>query len=285
MTALTRPAVLTPTARRRGHRRGPGLWIGVGIAAVYVLAAIGAPWLAPYDPLAQDIPAALSPPSAAHLFGTDNLGRDAFSRVLFAAQLDLFIGLTAASLAFVIGSSIGLAAGYARGWADVVLTRVMDLVQVIPGIVILIMLLLIFGAGTGGIIFALAVTGWVAYARLVRSEVFVVEGQDFVLAARLAGFSPMRVAVRHVLPNVWLQAVVYLTSDIVLAIGAVTALGYLGIGIQPPTPEWGAMIAGGQPYLQSAPWLTVIPGIVVAVLGLGLALISDNLTHRTGGRR
>lgn len=284
MTALVPPIAIIPAAGRPLRHRRPGLWVGIGIVSLYLLAAIGAPWIAPFDPLEQNIRAALSAPSTTHIFGTDNLGRDAFSRVLFAAQLDLFIGFTAASLAFLIGSSIGLLAGYAGGWVDVALTRLMDLLQVVPGIVIIVLLLLLFGAGTSGIILALVIASWVAYARLVRSEVLVVQGQDYVLAARLAGLSPLRVGIRHVLPNVWLQAVVFLTSDIVLAISAVTALGYLGIGVQPPTPEWGSMIATGQPYLQTAPWLSVIPGVVIAVLGLGLALISDNLTQRKRGR-
>lgn len=284
MTAPPPTVAIALMPKRTPRRRRPGLWIGAVIVAAYLIAAIGAPWFAPFDPLAQNIPAALSPPSGTHLFGTDNLGRDAFSRVLFGAQIDLFIGFAAAACAFVIGSSIGLLAGYAQGWVDVVLTRLMDLLQVVPAIVILVLLLLLFGASTGGIILALVITSWVAYARLVRSEVLVVRGQDYIVAGRLAGLSPLRLGVRHVLPNVWLQAVVYLTSDIVLAIGAVTALGYLGIGVQPPTPEWGAMIAAGQPYLQSAPWLALFPGLVIVVLGLGLALISDNLTHRGRGR-
>lgn len=280
------PAPVTSTvrvARRRPGRRplklAPGLVIGVVIVAVYLVAAVAAPLVAPADPLKQDLSNMVAAPSAEHLLGTDALGRDVLSRMIYAARIDLLVGFVGATVAFLIGGVLGLVAGYARGWVDVVLTRVMDVFQVLPSIVLIMLVMMALGAGTWSIIAAVVVGSWVAYARLFRAEVLVVRDADYAVAARLAGFGHARVLFRHVLPNVWLQAVTYLTTDIVLVITAVAALGYLGIGVQQPTPEWGAMIAAGQPYLATAPWLTIAPGLVVAVLGLGLALISDALTR------
>lgn len=274
MTAGT-PVV---AGRRTRPPRRAGLVVGVVVVVAYLAAAVFAPLIAPYDPLQQNIPAALSAPSLDHPLGTDNLGRDALSRLLHAARLDLLLGVAAAVLAFALGGVVGLVAGYAGGWIDLALTRIMDIFQVLPTIVLLIVLLLLFGSSATGIVLALVAGSWVSYARIIRSGVFVAVGQDYALAARLAGLSHGRVLVRHVLPNVWVPAFIYMTSDIVIAIGAIAALGYLGIGIQPPTPEWGQMIASGQVYLQSAPWLTVAPGLTIALLGLALALLSDALT-------
>lgn len=274
------PSLFGKTTLRRSRRRlGAGMIVGLVIVAVYAFVAIAAPWVAPADPLAQNIPAALQPPGLDYLLGTDQLGRDVASRLIHAASVDMLVGFSAAAAALLLGGTLGLVTGYARGWLDVVITRLMDIFQVVPGIVVVIVLLLVFGSGIPGLIFALVIASWVAYARLVRAEVLVVRDSDYALAARLAGLGHVRVLFRHVLPNVWLQAIVYLTSDIVLAISALTALGYLGIGVQAPAPEWGVMIASGQAYLQTAPWLTVIPGVTIAVLGLGLALISDGVTR------
>ncbi|MFT4122245.1 MAG: ABC transporter permease [Microbacteriaceae bacterium] len=261
-------------------RRGTGLAVGLVIVAVFLVAAGAAPLLAPSDPLAQDIPNALQPPGAAHWLGTDDLGRDVLSRLLYGARLDLLIGLGAAAAALLVGGAIGLLSGSLRGPADVALTRVMDVFQVTPGIVLVVMLLVVLGSSTGGMILALLAASWVAYARLVRAGALRESQRDYVLAARLAGLGHARILIRHVLPNVWLQAVVYATSDAVLAIGTVASLGYLGIGIAAPTPEWGAMIAAGQPYLQRAPWLVLVPGLTLTLLGLGLALVSDGITAR-----
>ncbi|WP_166353115.1 ABC transporter permease [Phytoactinopolyspora limicola] len=266
-----------PRGRRR---RSVALIVGTSIVGTYILAAVLAPWLAPYDPLAQDVPNALAAPSGSHPLGTDHLGRDVLSRLLHGSRVDLLLGMAAAGAAGVLGTVLGLVAGYAGRSVDVVVTRVMDVVQALPGIVLLLVLLLVLGPGAGSIIAALALTGWVAYARLVRASVLVVRDQDFTSAARLAGLGHPRVLFRHVLPNVWIQGVIYMTSDIVIIIGAIAALGYLGIGIQAPTPEWGQMIYDGQAFLASHWWLSAAPGLAIVVLGLGLALVSDALTDR-----
>ncbi len=258
----------------------PKLCVGLGIVLLYLLMAVLAPVIAPHDPLAQNIPDALARPSASHLVGTDQLGRDVMSRIIYATRGDLLAASGAALGACVIGTLIGLVTGYAGGWIDLLLTRVMDTVQTVPSFTLLLVLLLVLGPGTGSLVIALAVTHWIMYARLITGSVLVVRNQDYISAARLAGLRPARIALRHVLPNVGRQSVTYLASDIVIAVTAIASLGYLGIGIQPPTPEWGSLINDGQNFLASNWWLSVAPGVVVVVLGLGLALVSDSLTER-----
>jgi peptide/nickel transport system permease protein len=261
----------------------PRLAVGLGIVACYAILAALAPELAPHSPVTQDISHALARPSVTHLLGTDQLGRDVLSRIIYGARIDLVAASAAALCACVVGTFIGLISGYAGGWLDAVLTRLMDLVQTIPSFTLLLVLLLVLGPGAGSLVIALAVTHWIAYARLIRGGVLVLRDQDFVAAARLAGLGVARILVRHLLPNVGRQAVTYLASNIILAITAIASLGYLGIGVQPPTPEWGALISDGQDFLASNWWLSVGPGVVVVVLGLGLALVSDGLTERRSG--
>jgi peptide/nickel transport system permease protein len=287
VTAVVQPAA-APTRRIRVFaraRRSPwALRIGLGIVTVYLLVAIFAPLLAPYDPLAQDVLHSLAPPSAEHLLGTDGLGRDLLSRLLYGARIDLLLGAAATGLALVLGTTLGLLAGFFRGWVDLVLSRLVDMMMAIPAYPLLVLLLFILGQSTWSIIVAFAVTGWVSYARLTRGQVMVVREQDYVVAARLGALGNLRVMARHVLPNVTTQVIVLWASDIVLAISAIAALGYLGIGIQAPTPEWGVMVADGQGFLLTNWLLATAPGLVIVVLGIGLALISDSLAAR-GGRR
>jgi peptide/nickel transport system permease protein len=262
------------------RRRSAKLIVGLGILCIYVIMAVLAPVVAPYNPLAQQIPDALAHPSLHHLLGTDQLGRDVLSRIIYGARVDL-VAATAASVgACVVGTLIGLLTGYAGGWVDVVLTRVMDMVQTIPSFTLLLVLLLVLGPGARSLVIALIVTHWVVYARLIRGSVLTLRSQDFISAAWLAGLRVPRILLRHLLPNVGRQAVTYLASDIILAVTAIASLGYLGIGIQPPTAEWGSMINDGQDFLSSNWWLSVAPGVVVVLLGLGLALVSDSFNER-----
>ena len=262
------------------RRRSAKLIVGLGILCVYVIMAVLAPVVAPYNPLAQQIPDALAHPSLHHLLGTDQLGRDVLSRIIYGARVDL-VAATAASVgACMVGTLIGLLTGYAGGWLDVALTRVMDMVQTIPSFTLLLVLLLVLGPGARSLVIALIVTHWVVYARLIRGSVLTLRSQDFISAAWLAGLRVPRILLRHLLPNVGRQAVTYLASDIILAVTAIASLGYLGIGIQPPTAEWGSMINDGQDFLSSNWWLSVAPGVVVVLLGLGLALVSDSFNER-----
>lgn len=269
---------------RRGRRSPWALRVGLIIVAMYILVGVLAPLLAPYDPLVQNITNALAKPNPDHLLGTDRLGRDVLSRLIHGARVDLVLAVSATSLALAIGTILGLLAGFFRGWVDLVLSRFTDMMMAIPSYPLLVLLLFVLGQSSGGIIIAFALSGWVSYARLTRGQTLVVREQDYILAAKLGALGNARIIAKHVLPNVRTQVIVLWASDIVLAISAIAALGYLGIGIQAPTPEWGVMIADGQAFLLSNPLLAIAPGLVIVVLGIGLALISDSLatqgTHR-----
>jgi peptide/nickel transport system permease protein len=260
--------------------RSAGLLVGGVIVAGYLLAALLAPWLAPHRPGQLDVAVALASPSAGHPLGTDDLGRDELSRLLYATRVDLALGVAAGVTAYLVGTAAGLVSGYAGGWLDLVLTRVMDVVQTMPALVTVMVLLLVLGRGPVGIVAALTLASWVGYARLARGAALAARDLDYVAAARLAGFGHGRIVLRHVLPNAWIQGAVFLPADVVLSVGAIAALGYLGIGVDAAIPEWGQMISSGQPFLATNWWLSLAPGLAIAVLGLGLALLSDALTER-----
>ncbi|MGO3146338.1 MAG: ATP-binding cassette domain-containing protein [Leucobacter sp.] len=250
---------------------------GAILFALIVCAAIFAPSLAPYSPTAQDLSAGLLPPSSEHLFGTDQLGRDVFSRVLFAARTDLGIAFAAAIFPFIVGVTAGLISGYFGRQVDWMISRITDTVIAFPFYVLVIALVFALGAGAGGIIVAFAIVGWVGYARVVRSLTASMREQGWVRAARGGGLSDARVLVRHVLPNVLSQAIVLLATEIVLIMVAIVTLGYLGLGVQPPTPDWGTMIADGQAFVTSHWWLSALPGVAVVITGVALSLLGDGL--------
>jgi peptide/nickel transport system permease protein len=269
------------TARHTGFarraRRSPTLLTGAVLTGLIVLAAILAPILSPYDPDHQDLYNILAGVSSKHLLGTDELGRDELSRLLFAARTDLQVGVLAILFPFCFGTLAGTVAGYYGGIVDGVVSRVVDVVIAFPFYVLVIALVFVVGTGTRGIYVAFAVADWIVYARAVRATTLVVREADYVAAARSGGLGDLRVLARHVLPNTITQVIVYAMNDIVLVIVAVVTLGYLGLGIQPPTADWGAMISDGQQFLTTHWTLATIPGIAVAVTGLGLSLIGDGL--------
>lgn len=256
--------------------------IGIGITLIFVLIAILAPWIAPYDPLEQDVLNRLASPSADHLLGTDQLGRDVFSRLLHASRTDLPIGFLAALFPLMIGSMVGIIAGHYGRWVDALLMRIADVVQAFPSYVVIVTLAFFLGAGAFSIILAFAILGWVPYARLVRGEILHIRELDFIQAAHVSGLSDWRVLFRHIVPNASGQAVVFFVSDIVLAIMAITSFSFLGLGIPPPTPEWGAMINEGRLYMREQWWLTVVPGLVILSVGIGLSMIGDAIEERIG---
>lgn len=253
------------------------VWIGVGVVVGYVFTAVFAPVLAPYDPLVQHPLDALAPPSLAHLVGTDELGRDVFSRLIFAARVDLLVGSLGALLPAVVGTVLGAIAGYYGGWRDAVIMRTSDVVQAFPTYIVIIALVAVLGQGLASILVAFTIIAWVAYARLIRTEILRVRGLDYVAAARAAGLPSTRILGLHVFPNAVGQTLVYLPSDIVLATLGLAALSFLGLGVQPPTPEWGEMINAGQPYIRDQWWLSTVPGLVVVGFGLGLSLIGEGI--------
>lgn len=267
-----------PVRRRALARRFPAkLWIGLGIALAFVAIAILAPLLAPYDPLAQDPVNRLASPSSAHLLGTDALGRDVLSRLIYATRVDLPIGLAAVLLPAAIGTLLGVLAGYFGRWPDGLIMRVSDLVQAFPAYILVIALVVAFGQGALSIIVAFTVLGWVVYARIVRTEVLRIRSLPYIQAAETAGLPSTRIIRRHILPNSIGQTLVYLPSDVVFATLGLAAFSFLGLGIPAPTAEWGSMIAAGQPYLQDQWWLAVAPGVMIVIYGFALSLIGDGL--------
>jgi peptide/nickel transport system permease protein len=287
MISLTLPgrsARTLPTRRRTGRLNGT-LLVGLVLLALLVLAAICAPLITSADPIAQDLTKALLPPgSPGHLLGTDRLGRDVLARLLYGARVDLRVGVLAVATPFVLGSMLGLLAGWAGGWFDALLMRIVDMVVAFPFFVLVIALVFALGAGTTSIYVAITLVGWVAYARIVRGEVLVAKNQEYALAARVSGLPTWRILLRHLLPNVILQAVVFSMSDIVLTILAIVTLGYLGLGVPPPTPDWGSMIQDGQQFMLTHWYLPALPGFAVVLTGLALALIADGLVERMGRR-
>jgi peptide/nickel transport system permease protein len=257
------------------------VWVGAAIVLVYVSIAVFASFLAPYDPLAQDPLNALASPSWAHLVGTDELGRDVFSRLIFAARVDLLVGFLGALLPAIVGTVLGAIAAHRGGWRDTIVMRTADVVQAFPTYILIIALVFALGQGMSSILVAFTIIAWVAYARLIRSEILRVRGLDYVEAARAAGLPSRRILWLHIFPNAASQTLVYLPSDIVIATLGLAALSFLGLGIRPPTPEWGAMIAGGQPYIRDQWWLSTVPGLVVVGFGLGLSLIGEGVEDWT----
>ena len=227
--------------------------------------------------IAQNLNETLLGPSAHHLLGTDQLGRDTFTRLLYGLRLDLRIAFIAVLFPFVLGIVLGSLAGYFGGWADTAIMRLVDIVVAFPFYVLLIALVFVLGPGERSIYLAITVVGWVAYARIIRGEILVAKRQDYVTAARSGGLSNVRIMRRHLLPNVISQGYIYAMSDIVQDILAIVTLGYLGLGIPPPTADLGSMINDGQNFLSTHWQLTTFPGLVVVVVGLGLSLTGDGL--------
>lgn len=280
MTAIA-PVVIEPrtadSVRVRRARPPAMVWVGLSIVVVYVLAAAFAPAIAPADPLAQNVSNALASPSWQHLLGTDELGRDVLSRLIWAARIDLLIGFLGAALPAVLGTVLGALAGYFGGWVDTLVMRVSDLVQAFPSYILVIALVFVLGAGPVSILVSMTVVSWVAYVRLIRTEMLRVRESDYIAAATVSGFSKQRILWRHAFPNAIGQSLVYLPSDIVAATLGLAALSFLGLGIQPPSPEWGAMIAEGQPFIRDQWWLATVPGLVIVVFGLGLSMVGEGV--------
>jgi peptide/nickel transport system permease protein len=264
-------------ARKAGWYRTPALLAGLILLAVILFMVIAAPLLTSYNPDTQDLNAILSGPSAHHLLGTDQLGRDTWSRLLYGGRVDLQVAFIAVLFPFVIGTVLGSVAGYFGGWVDLVIMRVVDIVVAFPFYVLIIALVFVLGPGEKSIYIAITAVGWVSYARIIRGEILVAKRQEYVLAAQSGGLSNLRIMGRHLLPNVVTQAIIYAMSDIVQDILAIVTLSYLGLGIQPPTPDWGSMIANGQNFLTTHWQLTTLPGLAVVVTGLALSLIGDGL--------
>lgn len=295
MSKETKKAATRPTGENIGgykqsffatFTRSKNFLVGFIVLFVLVIVAIFPNVFATHSPTAVGEAAGLLPPSADHFFGTDMFGRDVYSRVIHATRLDMFIGVTAMIVPFVVGSLLGLYSGYYGGKFDTIIMRLVDVFMAIPYMVLCICIVAIIGAGVKSLLFAMWAVGWKNYTRLIRSEVLVLKNADFIQAAKTMGFSDTRIILRHILPNVISSAIVYAASDVVVCMMASAGLNFLGIGVQPPTPEWGAIISGGKSALASAWWQSVFPGLFLVISGLGFSLLGDGLSDllRTKGR-
>jgi peptide/nickel transport system permease protein len=262
------------------------LIVGVVLVVLIALSAIFAPLIAPYDPNQQDLLHALEPPfSPGHLLGTDQYGRDLLSRVLYAGRVDLLIAFAATTVTCTFGSLYGLLAGYAGGRVDSVLMRIVDIVFAFPLIVLVLAIIAILGGGLLNMLIAMWAVTWVAYARIVRGEVLVLKQREYTTAARALGYGNWRIMFRHVLPNAAAPALVFAMVDAVNNVSIGAALGFLGLGVSDSTAEWGKMIADAQEYIATNWWLAAVPGVAIALFGVGLSLIGDNLADQLRGER
>ncbi len=253
------------------------LTLGFCILAFFVLMAFLAPALAPYDPILQDASARLVGPSWLHPFGTDNFGRDVLSRVMWSVHIDLQIALIGVLFPMIIGTILGTLAGFMGGVVDTILMRIIDIVLAFPFLVLMLSIITILGPGLVSFYIAMALVGWVSYARLVRAQILVLKTMDFAVAAQSLGYSNMRIMFKHLLPNALTGSIVFAMSDVILVLLNGAAISYLGLGVQPPIAEWGIMVAEGQGFISQAWWITFFPGVSIVILALGFSLLGDAL--------
>jgi peptide/nickel transport system permease protein len=275
---MTAQAVVLPKDPR-GSRLPLTLVAGSSIVLAWCILAAAAPWVAPYDPTTINILHALEAPSSQFWFGTDQVGRDVLSRTLFSARIDLLMCVLGVLPALLIGTTIGVVSGYYGGWFDAILMRIYDITVAFPFFVLILAIVGALGPGLANYFIALALVGWVSYARLVRAEVLVIKNADYIHAARILGFKDRVILTRHILPNAIYPVIAYAMTDAVLVILAGASLGFLGMGAQPPTAEWGVMIAEGQTFVDRAWWICLFPGLATISLGLGLVLLGDGIAQ------
>lgn len=277
--ALEREADAKSERRRRVGRflRNPSGMFGLAIILLFVIATTVAAFWTPYPVDQPDLPNRLARPSLQHPMGTDDVGRDVLTRIAVGARYSLTMGLVAIGLAAAIGIPIGLLAGYRGGWWDNASMRVIDVLMILPTFVLAVAIVSVLGSGIRSVIVAVAVTTIPIFARLTRSIALTLRSLDFVAAAQVAGAQERRILLRHILPNALPPLVVQASLGIGATILIAAALGFLGLGVQPPTPEWGAMLSRGRSYMSTAPFLVFFPGIAIALLVLGFNLLGDSL--------
>ncbi|MGN8905195.1 ABC transporter permease [Bacillota bacterium LCP21S3_A4] len=257
-------------------RRGEaGTAVGLALLILVLMTAVFPFLFTSQDPYEQDLMNALQAPSMQHLFGTDQYGRDVFTRIIYGTRVDLLIGVAAMIVPFLMGSLIGLLAGYYGGWVDALVMRIQDIVTAFPFTILIIAIITILGPNISNLYIAVWLVGWKDYTKLVRSEVLAEKNLDYVQAARVMGFSGFRIMVRHILPNTINSAIVYAVSDVMMCMLVGASMSFLGLGVQPPIPEWGAIITEGRPYIMSAWWICAFPGVALAVTGTALSLTGE----------
>ena len=252
-----------------------------GILLAIILMTVFAPWLAPYDPLEVRMEDQLLPPCLAHPLGTDALGRDVLSRVIYGGRASLLLAVLATAASMLVGLAIGIAAGYCGGAVDAVITCISNVFQGLPGTILMIALVGVMERGAQSIILALVITSWVGFSRLVRGEVMRVKGELYIEGMRCLGAGHLRIILRHVLPNIRTNILILFTTRVGRVVLSVAGLSYLGLGIQPPTPDWGEMVSGSaRRYFRTAPHLLWAPGICIILLTLSINLLGDLLRDR-----
>jgi len=279
----------TPTSRRHARisawyqawlslRSNHMAMIGMGILVFMVLVAIFAPYLAPQDPLIQDLAARLRPPgSANYILGSDGLGRDILSRLIYGSRITLYIVALVALIAPVAGLFVGTVAGYTGGWVDVILMRITDIFLAFPRLVLALAFVAALGAGIENAVLAISLTAWPPYARIARAETLTIRHTDYIYAIRLQGAGALRIITKHIWPLCISSLVVRVTLDMAGIILAAAGLGFLGLGAQPPSPEWGAMISGGRKFILDHWWVATMPGLAIFIVSLAFNLLGDGL--------
>lgn len=258
------------------------LWIGLTIVLTTLLLSIFAPYLPLPGSLDVDYGARLSPPSLAHIFGTDNLGRDMFSRVVYGAQIDLAVGFSTVAASVVIGILMGLIAASSGGLIETIIMRSVDALLAFPFIVLVLAIVAIIGPGLTGVLIGMIGVGWTIYARITFSEMRALREREFMLAAQTLGYRQSRILLRHALPNVLRPNIAFSISDVILNILGLAGLSYLGAAVKPPAPEWGALISAGQGFLMTGWWISTMPGIAIVVVGIGFSLLGEGVTDIFG---
>jgi len=294
MVTTARPAERLGTSRSWSDRPGlrilrallrrPSAAVGLVILLFWIIVAFAVTFVIPFDPLVTDVSARLQPPSAAHWFGTDDLGRDIFRRTLYGARISLPAGFLTVAGALLIGSVIGAVAGYAGGWVDVILMRIADMVLAFPSIVLAMAIAAALGPGLKNALIAIVVVLWPEYARLMRAQVLAIKTQEFVTAAESLGVSRLRLLLVHILPNTQAPLVVKATLDVGAAIVLTAGLSFIGLGAVPPAPEWGAMIREGQRRF-SQWWMATFPGLAIFSVVMALNFLGDGLRDALDPRR
>ena len=282
MTAVDIVAIANPKQRRRRllrkrFLRRPMAVAGLIVVAGFVVMAAGAPWLAPYSPSATDFNSLIAPPSSAHLLGTDSLGRDVLSRIIWGARVSILAGFVATMIALIIAVPIGLVAGYYRGWVDTVVARVTDVLLAFPFLILAVGLAAILGPSLLNATLALGIGAAPGLVRIARGETFALREEDFVPAAIVNGAGDPTIIFRHILPNMTSTLIVQATVIIPGAIVGEAVLSFLGLGVQPPTASWGTMLQDAQSYLSQAPRLAIFPGLAIVLAALAFNLLGDGL--------
>jgi len=252
--------------------------VGLFVLAFLILAAIFAPLLATHDPFAQDLgQRLLAPGESGHIFGTDSLGRDIYSRILYGARISIYIVLLVVMVAPVVGLIMGTVSGYAGGWIDVLLMRITDIFLAFPRLILALAFVAALGAGIENAVLAISLTAWPPYARIARAETLTIRNSDYIHAIKLQGAGPFRIVTRHIWPLCISSLVIRVTLDMAGIILTAAGLGFLGLGAQPPSPEWGAMISEGRKYILDYWWVATIPGIAIFSISLAFNLLGDGL--------